>query len=65
MDEMVYFYPDGHEAHFEIGHPERPERVETIRSALQNADLWDAYPKLHLLIYLMKIFAQKSIHQLT
>ncbi len=46
MDEMVYFYPDGHEAHFEAGHPERPERVETIRSTLQNAGIWDAYPKL-------------------
>jgi len=46
MDEMVYFYPDGHEAHFEGGHPERPERVETIRSALQNAGIWEEYPKL-------------------
>lgn len=46
MDEMVYFYPEGHEAHYEIDHPERPERVETIRTALQNVGLWDPYPKI-------------------
>jgi len=43
---MIYFYPEGHIDHFEIGHPERPERVETIRTALQNAGLWDPYPKI-------------------
>ncbi len=46
MDELVYFYPTGHEAHYEVGHPERPERVEVIRSALQEAGLWDPYPQL-------------------
>jgi len=46
MNKMVFFYPVGHEAHFEEGHPERPERVETIRLALQNAGIWEAYPKL-------------------
>lgn len=46
MDDMVYYYPDGHAAHYEDGHPERPERVETIRLALQNADLWEPFPKL-------------------
>jgi len=46
MEDMIYFYPDGHIDHFEIGHPERPERVETIRTALQNADLWDPYPTI-------------------
>lgn len=43
MDEMIYFYPDGHIDHFEKGHPERPERVETIRTTLRNAGLWDPY----------------------
>ena len=46
MDEMVFFYPDGHQAHFEAGHPERPERVEVIREALQGAGFWQPYPKL-------------------
>jgi acetoin utilization deacetylase AcuC-like enzyme len=46
MEEMVYFYPDGHTHHYERGHPERPERIETIRTALQNAGKWDPYPKV-------------------
>jgi acetoin utilization deacetylase AcuC-like enzyme len=46
VEELVYFYPDGHEKHYELGHPERPERVEAIREALNAADLWDSYQKL-------------------
>jgi acetoin utilization deacetylase AcuC-like enzyme len=46
MDDLVYFYPRGHEAHFERGHPERPERVEAVRNALQAQDWWDTFPKL-------------------
>lgn len=46
MEELVYYYPEGHEHHFETGHPERPERVETIRTALDAAGLWARYPKL-------------------
>jgi acetoin utilization deacetylase AcuC-like enzyme len=46
MEEMVYFFPEGHEKHFEQGHPERPERVEAIRDALLAANLWDPYQKL-------------------
>jgi acetoin utilization deacetylase AcuC-like enzyme len=46
MEDIVYFYPEHHEEHFEKGHPERPERVEVIRNALQNAGLWDSYIKL-------------------
>lgn len=46
MEQLVYFYPDGHEAHFERGHPERPERVEAIRSALIKQDWWEKYQKL-------------------
>ena len=43
MDEMIYFYPQGHDAHYETGHPERPERVEAIRTALRNGGLWNPY----------------------
>jgi acetoin utilization deacetylase AcuC-like enzyme len=46
MEDLVYFYPDGHTFHFEDGHPERPERVEVIRAALQAMDWWDAYEQL-------------------
>ena len=35
MEDLVYFYPRGHQAHFEAGHPEKPERVEAVRNALQ------------------------------
>jgi acetoin utilization deacetylase AcuC-like enzyme len=44
MDELVYFYPEGHEAHYEQGHPERPDRVEAMRTALMAKGWWDAYP---------------------
>jgi acetoin utilization deacetylase AcuC-like enzyme len=44
MEEIVYFYPEGHQNHYKKGHPERPERVEIIRTALLNAGLWDPYP---------------------
>lgn len=46
MDELVYFYPDGHSSHFERGHPESPERVEEIRQALIDAGYWNNYQKL-------------------
>ena len=41
MTNTCIYYPDGHEAHFEMGHPERPERVESIRSALVAEGLWN------------------------
>ncbi|MCS6907590.1 MAG: histone deacetylase [Anaerolineales bacterium] len=46
MEEIVYYYPQGHEKHFQSGHPERPERVETIVKALREKGLWDGYPKV-------------------
>lgn len=47
MHEIVYFYPQGHKAHNEPGHPERPERVEVIRNALEQAGWWQPYPHLN------------------
>lgn len=41
MRNLALFYPEGHQAHAEYGHPERPERVEVIREALQQAGLWE------------------------
>ncbi len=46
MEDIVFFYPEGHAGHFENGHPERPERVEVIRGAFLEAGLWEKYPKL-------------------
>ncbi len=46
MDTLVYYYPQGHAAHNEAGHPERPERVEALRYALDTAGWWEHYPKL-------------------
>ena len=41
MSELVIFYPVGHERHFMIGHPERPERVEAIRKVFNSIGLWE------------------------
>jgi len=41
MNKIAYFYPNGHEAHFKVGHPERPERIEVIRSGLKSAGYWE------------------------
>lgn len=46
MDDMVWYYPQGHERHAEYGHPERPERVDVIVTALQEAGLWETFPHL-------------------
>lgn len=45
MKEIVYFYPEGHEQHRQAGHPERPERVQAISSALDEFGFWQPYPK--------------------
>ena len=46
MDDLVYFYPQGHEGHFERGHPERPERVQAVQDGLVSIGAWEPYPKL-------------------
>ena len=46
MPSLVFYYPSGHQAHFESGHPERPERVERLCQAFQEAGWWDAFPHL-------------------
>lgn len=46
MKDIVFYYPQGHEAHFEEGHPERPERIEVIRNALVEAGWWEKFPHL-------------------
>jgi len=39
--DLGVFYPHGHEAHREPGHPERPERIESILTGLQESGIWD------------------------
>ena len=46
MDELVLYYPEGHEDHFAAGHPERPERVESIRRKLIKAGMWEKFPQV-------------------
>lgn len=46
MDDLVLFYPAGHSAHFQPGHPERPERLEALKLALQQAGWWETFPRL-------------------
>ena len=46
MHELAYFYPQGHEAHRENGHPERPDRVEAMVKALKEIGWWDSYPQV-------------------
>ena len=41
MRDIIFYYPEGHQEHFEAGHPERPERVEVIKQAFQAVGLWD------------------------
>jgi acetoin utilization deacetylase AcuC-like enzyme len=47
MTDIALFYPQGHQAHYERSHPERPERVETIRRALETAGVWDTLLQIH------------------
>jgi acetoin utilization deacetylase AcuC-like enzyme len=47
MDDLVFYYSQEHQAHAEKGHPERPERLESIRIALMKAGIWDRYSHLN------------------
>jgi acetoin utilization deacetylase AcuC-like enzyme len=41
MNEFALFYPRGHEDHAEYGHPERPERIESIVQAMKQSGIWE------------------------
>lgn len=46
MQDLVFYYPENHEKHFEPSHPERPDRITAIVESLTAAGLWEKYPKL-------------------
>ena len=46
MDDLVYFYPEGHSAHQSRGHPERPERIDAIQAGLESLGWWSEFPKV-------------------
>jgi acetoin utilization deacetylase AcuC-like enzyme len=46
-EKLIYYYPEGHQAHFAPQHPEKPERVEHIRRSLIKAGFWDPYQKIN------------------
>jgi acetoin utilization deacetylase AcuC-like enzyme len=39
---LALYYPENHTAHEQPGHPERPQRVEAIRKALEDSGHWAA-----------------------
>jgi len=46
QERNVHSPPEGHSAHKERGHPERPERVEMIRKSIEDLGLWNKYAHL-------------------
>ncbi|MBX3049221.1 MAG: histone deacetylase [Anaerolineales bacterium] len=40
MHPIAFTYPEGHQAHHQPGHAERPERIEALQAALQAAGYW-------------------------
>ncbi len=60
MDDLIYYYPHGHEAHYSFGHPERPDRIDTIRQALKETGWWDGFPTIAPLVLSREIY--EAVH---
>lgn len=60
MAELGLFYPEGHQAHAQPGHPERPERVEVVRDSLREAGIWQEGLQLEPLVLAPDLLA--SVH---
>lgn len=60
MDDLIYYYPHGHEAHYSSGHPERPDRVNTVRQAIDDAGWWNGFSKIAPLILSKDIY--EAVH---
>lgn len=63
MNALVYYYPQGHEAHFETGHPERPERIEAIVRGLQEQGWWEGFAKLEPLPLEIEFITSVHTHE--
>lgn len=46
MPAFVYYFPNGHDRHHTPQHPERPERVEVIKTRMIERDWWSGYANL-------------------
>ena len=46
MQELIFFYPEGHAGHHWAGQAECAGRLEAVREALDGAGLWDRYPHI-------------------
>lgn len=44
MDSLILYYPEGHQRHYISGHPERPERIESLKRGLEEIGIWDSCP---------------------
>lgn len=49
MYTLALFYPQGHQAHRQPGHPEQPQRVEAIREAFLASGQWEEFHHLDAL----------------
>ena len=69
MNDIYTFYPQGHEKHYEKGHPERPERVEIIKSTLNAVGWWGGSTQLDPLVpednLLFTVHSQEYVQRLT
>ncbi|NQS90774.1 MAG: hypothetical protein HQ574_00055, partial [Chloroflexi bacterium] len=41
MDSMALYYPVNHQKHYFYAHPERPDRVEVMKTGLEEINLWE------------------------
>jgi acetoin utilization deacetylase AcuC-like enzyme len=46
MDKLVYYYSEGHHAHYQLNHYENPERFDAIRQGLCEIGCWENFPHL-------------------
>ena len=63
MHLLTLYYPEGHQDHQLPGHPERPERVEAIKTGLEEINLWDQIPRLEPLELAENIKSGKAFNR--
>jgi acetoin utilization deacetylase AcuC-like enzyme len=50
MQDLLYYFPEGHQEHKSQGHLEGPERVDVLKQALERTGWWAPYPKVNPII---------------